>query len=57
MPFLNLLATVANRAGSVRIRVGGNTQEYASLVDSLPGNAMTMKGPAVSPAGVNTVSH
>lgn len=36
MPFLNLLATVAERAGSVRIRVGGNTQEYATLVDSLP---------------------
>lgn len=36
VPFLNLLATVADRAGSVRIRVGGNTQETATLVDSLP---------------------
>ncbi|RDX49745.1 hypothetical protein OH76DRAFT_1403331 [Lentinus brumalis] len=46
VPFLNLLATVADRAGSVRIRVGGNTQETATLVDSLPNNEMIAKDKA-----------
>jgi len=32
VPFLNLLANLAKRAGTVRIRVGGNTQETAVLV-------------------------
>lgn len=36
MPFLNLMATLASRSGEVHIRVGGNTQDYATLVDSLP---------------------
>lgn len=36
VPFLNLMATLASRSGEVHIRVGGNTQDYASLVDSLP---------------------
>ena len=35
MPFLNLMATLASRSGEVHIRVGGNTQDYATLVDSL----------------------
>ncbi|KAI0354193.1 hypothetical protein OH77DRAFT_1437562 [Trametes cingulata] len=43
VPFLNLLATIADRAGSVVVRVGGNTQETATLVDSLPNNAMIAK--------------
>ncbi|KAI8996272.1 glycoside hydrolase superfamily [Trametes punicea] len=43
VPFLNLLASVAERAGSVRIRVGGNSQETATLVDSLPNNTMIQK--------------
>ncbi|KAI0830341.1 glycoside hydrolase superfamily [Trametes gibbosa] len=43
VPFLNLLAAVVERAGSVRIRVGGNTQETATLVDKLPDNAMIEK--------------
>ncbi|OJT11294.1 Beta-glucuronidase [Trametes pubescens] len=43
VPFLNLLAAVVERAGSVRIRVGGNTQETATLVDSLADNAMIEK--------------
>ncbi|KAF5326359.1 hypothetical protein D9611_001067 [Ephemerocybe angulata] len=34
VPFLNLMANLAKRAGAVRIRVGGNTQEGAVLVDS-----------------------
>ncbi|KAJ7103817.1 hypothetical protein C8R44DRAFT_945254 [Mycena epipterygia] len=37
-PFLNLMANIQQRAGSVRIRVGGNSQESAKLVDSLPDN-------------------
>ncbi|KAI0830342.1 hypothetical protein BC628DRAFT_1416627 [Trametes gibbosa] len=43
IPFLNLLATIADRAGSVVVRVGGNTQETATLVDSLPNNEMIAK--------------
>lgn len=35
-PFLNLMSVVAERSGSVRVRVGGNTQDYAVVVDSLP---------------------
>ncbi|KAI0697373.1 hypothetical protein BC835DRAFT_1472948 [Cytidiella melzeri] len=36
VPFLNLMALVAQRGGTVPIRVGGNTQEYATLVPSIP---------------------
>ncbi|CAL1698450.1 unnamed protein product [Somion occarium] len=35
-PFLNLMSLITQRAGRVNIRVGGNTQETAVLVDSLP---------------------
>ncbi|CAL1698442.1 unnamed protein product [Somion occarium] len=34
-PFLNLMSLIVERAGHVNIRVGGNTQETAVLVDSL----------------------
>ena len=34
MPFLNLMALIADRAGEVQVRVGGNTQDYAKMVDS-----------------------
>ncbi|KAJ6566783.1 hypothetical protein B0H19DRAFT_1138577 [Mycena capillaripes] len=33
VPFLNLMANIVQRAGSVMVRVGGNTQESAHLVD------------------------
>ncbi|KAG6810056.1 hypothetical protein H0H92_013528 [Tricholoma furcatifolium] len=36
VPFLNLMANIQQRAGQVNIRVGGNTQETAVLVDSTP---------------------
>lgn len=36
VPFLNLMALITERAGEVDIRVGGNTQEYAVEVSSLP---------------------
>ncbi|KAJ7897686.1 hypothetical protein B0H14DRAFT_3589721 [Mycena olivaceomarginata] len=32
VPFLNLMANIQQRAGSVMVRVGGNTQESAKLV-------------------------
>ena len=32
VPFLNLMANIVERAGSVYLRWGGNTQEYARLV-------------------------
>ncbi|KAJ3810183.1 glycoside hydrolase family 79 protein [Lentinula aff. lateritia] len=35
VPFLNLLATIAQRAGAVRVRVGGNSQDTASEVSTL----------------------
>ncbi|CDO77500.1 Glycoside Hydrolase Family 79 protein [Trametes cinnabarina] len=54
VPFLNLLATVAERAGTVRIRVGGNTQETATLVDSLLDNAMIQKNSPPQTAATNT---
>jgi hypothetical protein len=36
VPFLNLMANIRQRAGSVHIRIGGNTQETATLVASIP---------------------
>lgn len=36
MPFLNLMANLQQRTGRINIRVGGNTQETATLVDSTP---------------------
>ncbi|KAF9555149.1 hypothetical protein CPC08DRAFT_145293 [Agrocybe pediades] len=35
VPFLNLMANIQQRAGRIMIRVGGNTQETAVLVDSI----------------------
>ena len=35
VPFLNLMSNIKQRAGHVRVSVGGNTQETASLVASL----------------------
>ena len=37
------MALIRERAGEVLIRVGGNTQETAVLVDSLPGGVMMTK--------------
>ncbi|KAG6915354.1 hypothetical protein DXG01_012005 [Tephrocybe rancida] len=36
VPFLNLMANLQERSGRVNIRVGGNTQDTAVLVDSTP---------------------
>ncbi|KAJ6548770.1 hypothetical protein B0H19DRAFT_1221069 [Mycena capillaripes] len=45
VPFLNLMANIQQRAGSVMIRVGGNTQESAKLVDDgiIPDGRVLMK--------------
>ena len=36
MPFLNLLANLQERGGGVTVRIGGNSQETAVLVPSIP---------------------
>ncbi|KAJ6540793.1 hypothetical protein DFH09DRAFT_63429 [Mycena vulgaris] len=43
VPFLNLMANLQQRAGSVMVRVGGNTQESATLVDELPNGRILLK--------------
>ncbi|KAG6824999.1 hypothetical protein H0H92_005126, partial [Tricholoma furcatifolium] len=43
VPFLNLMANLAERTGRVNIRVGGNTQDTAVLVDSTPDGKMLEK--------------
>jgi hypothetical protein len=43
VPFLNLMANIKDRAGAIHIRVGGNTQETASMVDSLPNGQIISK--------------
>ncbi|KIJ61735.1 glycoside hydrolase family 79 protein [Hydnomerulius pinastri MD-312] len=43
VPFLNLMANLRERAGSVHVRVGGNTQDYATLVSSTPDGAALEK--------------
>lgn len=45
VPFLNLMATLANRGGEVHVRVGGNTQDYATLVDHLDKGNVIQKMP------------
>lgn len=40
VPFLNLLANIKERVGSILIRVGGNTQEAAAMVPSLPNSTI-----------------
>ncbi|KAG8992102.1 hypothetical protein FRB94_012010 [Tulasnella sp. JGI-2019a] len=41
--FLNYCVVIAARAGGVTIRVGGNTQDKAKLMDSLPNNKTIIK--------------
>ncbi|KAF8970658.1 glycoside hydrolase family 79 protein [Flammula alnicola] len=36
VPFLNLMANIQQRTGRINVRVGGNTQETATLVESTP---------------------
>lgn len=37
------MSNIVSRAGRVNIRVGGNTQDYAFMVASLPGNKIISK--------------
>ena len=43
VPFLNLMSLLAQKAGAVHVRVGGNTQETAFLVDSFPDGGVLEK--------------
>lgn len=43
VPFLNLMANIKQRAGWAQVRVGGNTQETAELVQSLPNGTTLAK--------------
>ncbi|KAJ8520351.1 hypothetical protein ONZ45_g2843 [Pleurotus djamor] len=43
VPFLNLLGNLQHRAGYIRIRVGGNTQEFARYRESLDNFAAIAK--------------
>lgn len=43
VPFLNFMSILAEKAGEVHVRVGGNTQDYAYVVDSLPGGKFLEK--------------
>ncbi|KAG9217951.1 glycoside hydrolase family 79 protein [Pleurotus ostreatus PC15] len=51
VPLLNLLGNLQHRAGSVRIRCGGNTQELARFTDQLDNGAAIAKekGNALNP--------
>ncbi|KAH8833938.1 glycoside hydrolase family 79 protein [Flagelloscypha sp. PMI_526] len=35
VPFLNLMQNIVQRAGAVHVRVGGNTQDFATLIPTL----------------------
>ena len=52
--FLNLMSIIAQRAGRVVVRIGGNSQETATLVDSLSDGKAIEKDKADS---INPVSH
>ena len=43
VPFLNLMAQIQHRAGGLHIRMGGNTQDFAYWVDSIPNGHATSK--------------
>ncbi len=50
------MGLITERAGRVYIRVGGNSQETASLVDSLPGGVAMSKDKTDSSNPVGLVS-
>ncbi|KZV69145.1 glycoside hydrolase family 79 protein [Peniophora sp. CONT] len=55
VPFLNLMSNIVARAGSVVIRVGGNTQENAVLVNELPNGTIIRKDTSVK--GTPTIDY
>ncbi|KAJ7574780.1 glycoside hydrolase family 79 protein [Mycena floridula] len=50
VPFLNLMSALTERSGRVNIRVGGNSQEQATLVDSLPNGRVLAKASREGPS-------
>ncbi|KAF8883631.1 hypothetical protein CPB84DRAFT_1850908 [Gymnopilus junonius] len=48
VPFLNLMANLQQRVGRINIRVGGNTQETATLVSSTPDGKILEKDKTAS---------
>ncbi|KAH7106564.1 hypothetical protein BKA62DRAFT_299249 [Auriculariales sp. MPI-PUGE-AT-0066] len=48
--FLNLMSTLKDRGGSPVLRLGGNSQEKAYLVDSLPGGVASLRE-SIGPSG------
>ncbi|KAI0296999.1 glycoside hydrolase family 79 protein [Multifurca ochricompacta] len=59
VPFLNLMANIKERAGWVQVRVGGNTQESAELVQSLPNGTILAKDTsnAFNPTGTPPLAY
>ncbi|KAK7044575.1 glycoside hydrolase superfamily [Favolaschia claudopus] len=61
VPLLNLLANIQERAGAVHVRIGGNTQEFAYFVDTLPEDRAISKekadtnNPTQTPAVIYTM--
>ena len=59
VPFLNLMSNLVERAGGVVIRLGGNTQEFATLVEQTPagpGHTFDKEEQAVAQGTVSTTS-
>jgi len=54
VPYLNLMANIRERAGGVNIRVGGNTQEKATLVPSLANGSIIAKDYSAVSGTTNT---
>lgn len=48
------MGNIQQRAGAVRVRLGGNTQERAAMIDHLPDGRVIAKG---DPLSGTTVSH
>lgn len=59
VPFLNLMANIKERVGWVQVRVGGNTQESAELVQSLPNGSTLAKdlSNAFNPTGTPPLAY
>jgi hypothetical protein len=48
------MANIRERAGGVHVRLSGNTQDYATLVDSTPDGAALEKYHSISSIPVTT---
>ena len=59
VPFLNLMSNLQERCGSVPIRLGGNTQEFASMVpiNSIPNGKSFTKAVAGKNTTVSSTFH